>query len=140
MTHGVTIFKQQENWQACYECTLFHPTKPIHHKHPPVKWRRPCSLMMRNPCFWASNHVTKSMQNVTVKCFKSYIWRSRTDIRVKSLWQRCVANNPHLFVMQSLAPTKYHTVEGAPTFWTCHLAIKWHTCAVNRGVQENKVQ
>jgi len=42
--------------------------------------------------------------------------------------------------MQSSGPTKCHGVEGAPTFWTCHLAIKQHTFAVESGVQESKVQ
>jgi hypothetical protein len=44
--------------------------------------------------------------------------------QVKSLWHRCAANSAHLFVMQSSGSIKYHAVEGAPTFWTCHLAIK----------------
>ena len=48
--------------------------------------------------------------------------------------------SPHLFVMQSSGPTKYHAVERAPNLWTCHLAIKRHTCAVDNCVQESKVQ
>jgi hypothetical protein len=62
------------------------------------------------------------------------------NIQVKSLWHHCAANNAHLFVMQSSGTTKCHAVEGAPTFWTCHLAIKQHTFAVDSGVQESKVQ
>ena len=42
--------------------------------------------------------------------------------------------------MQSSAPTKCHALEGAPTFRTCHLAIKRHTFAVDSGLQETKVQ
>jgi hypothetical protein len=37
MTHGIKIFKQWENQQACYEFTPLQQTKPIHHQHAPVK-------------------------------------------------------------------------------------------------------
>jgi hypothetical protein len=53
----------------------------------------------------------------------------------KSLWYGCATHNAHLFVMQSSGPTKCHALEGAPACWTCQLAIKQHTFAVESGVQ-----
>jgi hypothetical protein len=76
----------------------------------------------------------------TVKCYKSYILRSRTNVQVKSLWHGCAAHNAHLFMMQSSGPTKCHAVEGVPACQMCHLAIKENTFVVDNGVQESRVQ
>lgn len=132
MTHGVTIFKQQENQQACYECTPFHPTKPIHHK-----WQRLCSLMLKNPCFWTSNNVTKSMQTAVFKCFKKLHMKIKNKHPGKiTMAPLCCKHCPSVYDAKFRTS---HAVEGTPTFWTCHLAIKWHTFAVDNGVQESKV-
>ena len=54
------------------------------HKHLPLKWCWQHCVTFRNLCFWTANYITL-IADVTIKCFRSCIWKWRTSMWLNTL-------------------------------------------------------